>query len=328
MVGFDATDDGNLTGLGRAIADAAARERGPVVVVASGDLSHRLRPGAPSGYDPRAAEFDRALMDGLRSGELSRLRELDPELRDLAAEDALDSIWVAASAVDWDSRGHEELSYEGPFGVGYGVAILYRHPSLAGPPGSEVAGGRALVERRRGGEPVRIARRSLEAAFQGETGTMDFDEGGVLAEHRAVFVTLRDREGNLRGCVGNLKPRFRNVAEETWNLAREAAFRDQRFGPLSPEEWGDTRIEVSVVDPLEEVASVEALDPRRYGVVAESPDGRRGALLPDIEGIDSVARQLAIVRRKAGIEPSEPVRLWRFTVRKFLEADDREGRNP
>lgn len=116
---------GTEPAMGRAIA-AAARARGERwAVLASGDMSHRLIPGAPAGYHPRATEFDRALVDAVTAGDLRRAAAIDPDLRELAAEDAVDTLTVAAAAVDWDSTGHDKLCYEGPFGVGYMEAVLH-----------------------------------------------------------------------------------------------------------------------------------------------------------------------------------------------------------
>lgn len=80
---------------------------------------------SPAGFEPTARSFDRALVGCLRRGDFHALLRLDPRGRDLAAEDAIDSVLVAAAAVDWLGTGHEVLSYEGPFGVGYGVAVLF-----------------------------------------------------------------------------------------------------------------------------------------------------------------------------------------------------------
>jgi len=111
--------------MGRAIARAAEARGERWSVLASGDMSHRLKPGAPSGFHPRARDFDQALVDAVTRGDLRGAASIDPDLRDLAAEDAVDSLTVAAAAVDWDSTGHERLCYEGPFGVGYMEAVLH-----------------------------------------------------------------------------------------------------------------------------------------------------------------------------------------------------------
>lgn len=96
----------------------------PWALLASGDCSHRLIPGAPSGYDPLAKDFDRQLVEGVRDGRDAALPIELAALRECAAEDVLDSLEIAAAVIGADRTGRELLSYEGPFGVGYLVAIL------------------------------------------------------------------------------------------------------------------------------------------------------------------------------------------------------------
>lgn len=110
--------------LGEALAESFQTLERRWALVASGDLSHALQPGAPAGFHPRACAFDAALMERLRQGPLAGLQGLDPALRNLAAEDALDSLEVAAGAMGPGAACREVLSYEAPFGVGYGVALL------------------------------------------------------------------------------------------------------------------------------------------------------------------------------------------------------------
>ncbi|WP_428267148.1 hypothetical protein [Haliangium sp.] len=110
--------------MGRAVARAAAEAGQRWAFVASGDMSHRLEPGAPGGYHPRAHEFDDAVAWAVELGQYRRAVSLDPRLRELAAEDVVDALVVGAAAVGWRARHHQVLSYEGPFGVGYLVAVL------------------------------------------------------------------------------------------------------------------------------------------------------------------------------------------------------------
>jgi aromatic ring-opening dioxygenase LigB subunit len=111
--------------LGVAIARAAAASGQRWAVLASGDMSHRLIPGAPSGFHPRAKAFDAAFVERVTAGDLRGAAAIDADLRELAAEDVIDTTALAAAAVGWDASGHEVLAYEGPFGVGYCEAILY-----------------------------------------------------------------------------------------------------------------------------------------------------------------------------------------------------------
>ena len=133
-----------------------------------------------------------------------------------------------------------------------------------------------------------------------------------------MFVTIRV-DDELRGCVGSMEARFPDVVQETANRAVLAAFDDPRFSPLVSAELDAATIEVSVLGPAEPVASLEGLDPSRYGVVVTVAGGRRGVLLPEIEGIDTAEQQVALARRKGEIADDEDASLARFSVVKVGE---------
>jgi AmmeMemoRadiSam system protein A len=135
-----------------------------------------------------------------------------------------------------------------------------------------------------------------------------------------VFVTLRRLDGSLRGCVGTTEPASASVSAETARSAVLAASRDPRFPPVAEAEVSSLRIEVSVLGASEAVSSPGELDPQRYGVIVhERSTGRRGLLLPAIDGVVDVHTQLAIARKKAGLGPDAVVELSRFEVWKFSE---------
>ncbi len=177
------------------------------------------------------------------------------------------------------------------------------------------------MEQEAGKALSQIARRSLEAAFRGDAEKPALAVEGILGEQHGVFVTIRGPRGKLRGCVGTLTPHFANTAEETWHVARDAAFRDRRFAPVGAHELEYLRFEVSVIFPLEEVTSPAELDPRSYGVVLATEDDRCGILLANVKGIKTVEQQLTTARLKGGIGEFEPVRIQRFAVKKFREED-------
>src|ERR1035438_3099056 len=126
IVGLNFPGEGGLEELGDAIAAAAKGLGRRTAIIASGDMSHRLLPAAPAGYDPEAHRFDEAFVGLLREGAFGDLTRIDPDLQERAAEDVVDSTRVALAASGHRTAGHHEvLSYEGPFGVGYAVAILF-----------------------------------------------------------------------------------------------------------------------------------------------------------------------------------------------------------
>ncbi len=321
VIGLNYPGEPGLVELGEAIAGAARRTGRRVAVVASGDMSHRLQPDAPAGFHPQAKEFDGAFIECLRAGDYHKLPDFDSELQDLAAEDAVDSTLVAASAVNWNAAGHELLSYEGPFGVGYGVAILHQPSPENASTGAHQTGALESNVTETGKAIPQIARRSVEAAFRGDAEEPAIAAEGILGERHGVFVTIRGPRRKLRGCTGTMTPHFANTAEETWHVARDAAFCDGRFAPVDAHELKHLRFEVSVLSMLEEVTSTAELDPRHYGVVVTTEDNRHGLLLPDVKGIKTVEQQLTTARLKGGIGESEPVRIQRFTTKKFREED-------
>ncbi len=136
-----------------------------------------------------------------------------------------------------------------------------------------------------------------------------------MRERAGTFVSLK-KHGELRGCIGTFLPVCDNVAEEVIRNAIAAATEDPRFPPVREEELEELDISVDVLSPPEPVSDISQLDPKRYGVIVES-GWRRGLLLPDLEGVDTVEQQLAIAMAKAGISPGEPVKVYRFTVRRY-----------
>lgn len=124
-------DRDELRRQGEALGAALEALPGPIVLIASGDMSHRVTPGAPAGYDPRAVGFDLTVRDLVAAGDLDGLFELDDDLREAAAEDVIDPVLVVASAIGFDARGTAVLSYEHPFGVGYLVAVLHEAGAAA-----------------------------------------------------------------------------------------------------------------------------------------------------------------------------------------------------
>jgi AmmeMemoRadiSam system protein A len=136
-----------------------------------------------------------------------------------------------------------------------------------------------------------------------------------MKKRAGAFVSLH-KGGALRGCIGTIEPRSSDVAHEVIENAISAATRDPRFPPVQTNELDDLEISVDILQPPEPIESLDQLDPKRYGVIVES-GWRRGLLLPNLEGVDTVEYQVSIARRKAGIGPHEPVQLYRFEVKRY-----------
>ena len=137
-----------------------------------------------------------------------------------------------------------------------------------------------------------------------------------MKQKKGVFVSLHKGK-NLRGCIGTFMPIRKNVAEEIIYNAIAACSEDPRFYPVTPEELPYIEYSVDVLEHPEEVKDISELDPKVYGVIVEK-GFRKGLLLPDLEGVDTVEQQLSIAKRKAGIwEGEEDVRIYRFTVTRY-----------
>ncbi len=136
-----------------------------------------------------------------------------------------------------------------------------------------------------------------------------------MQERAGVFVSIHMGD-ELRGCIGTFEPTEKNVAEEIITNAVSSATRDPRFLPITPEELEDLNYSVDVLTTPESIESKDQLDPKKYGVIVEA-GWRRGLLLPNLEGVDSVDHQIQICRQKAGIAPDETVQLYRFEVKRY-----------
>lgn len=319
ILSLNYSGEGGRDELGQAIAATAQQLPRRTAVIASGDMSHRLTQSAPCGYHPDAHRFDETFISLLREGAFGNIRQIDPGLQEMAAEDVADSTVVAMAAAGYRTDGHAVLSYEGPFGVGYGVAILYEPTENPGGSVATAASQDRVVSHF--ADLPAIARCAVEAEFSGAPKTPPFQAAGELTQRRGVFVTVRTDKGELRGCRGSLQPMEQDLVQETWRNALATSFHDYRFPPVQAAELPRLRFGVTVLEELEPVASTQELDPAAYGVLVSAADGRKGVLLPAIRGIDSVEQQLAIARRKAGIAPDEWVGIQRFKARSFKEPD-------
>ena len=321
--------------LGQLVQCVAERLGRRVVYIASGDLSHKLAEDGPYGFAPDGPAFDGYACRALAAGDFMALLTADPGLCERAAECGLRSFQIMAGALDRTPVRAELLSYYGPFGVGYGVAAF----APAGPAGSDEA--RAFGERyeawhedgmraRRAAESpwVRLARASLEAYVrEGKhlDPARDLPEslasalpGELFSSRAGAFVSLK-KNGQLRGCIGTILPARATLAEEICANAVSAGCRDPRFSPVEADELDELVYDVDVLPEPEAVRGPEELDPARFGVIVSTADGRRGLLLPDLDGVDTVDEQLRIAAQKGGIDlDRDDVSLERFTVTRHL----------
>lgn len=134
------------------------------------------------------------------------------------------------------------------------------------------------------------------------------------------FVSLHKKDdGQLRSCIGTILPACKNISSEIINNAI-SVLTDPRFPPVTKDELANLDINVDVLSEPEPINSEKSLDPKKYGVIVKSHDGRTGLLLPDLEGVDDVNYQISIAKDKAGILPNEDIYLYRFTVERHKDS--------
>lgn len=135
---------------------------------------------------------------------------------------------------------------------------------------------------------------------------------------QGVFVSIHTSDGQLRGCLGTLRPTHAHIGKEIIYVALDAALKDPRFPPVDISELYDLHYTVYVLHPPQPAQSLQELDPRTYGVIVRTGDGRRGLLLPDLPEVHTVEQQLRIACMKAGIAPDEEFLIERFKADKFV----------
>ena len=169
-----------------------------------------------------------------------------------------------------------------------------------------------------------LARRTVAAYLAGTPlpqggGKIDGDET-LWNVPKACFVSIKTKGGDLRGCIGTISPVQPTLDREIMMNAISSATRDPRFPAMTARELDDVVFSVDVLGPPEPVSSKAELDPKKWGIVVQR-GMRRGVLLPDLEGVDTVERQIEIAVQKAGIRLAEEISIERFSVDRYKEGE-------
>ncbi len=296
-----------------------------VVYIASGDLSHKMKAEGPYGYAKEGPEYDDRIMDVCSEGNFDELLDFEEEFCEKAAECGHRSFVMMAGALDGLEVGAEKLSHEATFGVGYGICRF------------EVGGVDANrhfldkwrvqrtieIEKKRADEDsyVRLARYSLEnfIALGKRVTREDLKDDiwkdlpeDIYIQKAGVFVSIH-KDGALRGCIGTIKASCGCVADEIMQNAISAGTNDPRFPMIKESELATLEISVDVLGCPEPIDSPQELDVKRYGVIVTN-GRKRGLLLPNLDGVDSIEQQIDIACQKAGILEDEGYNLERFEV--------------
>lgn len=302
---------------GTLIRDAADALGRRVAIVASGDMSHRLKDDGPYDYHPDGERFDKEIKTLLEQGDVTALLDIPEELRSNAGECGYRSLVIMFGALDGRQFTPCVFSYEGPFGVGYLIAGFL--PGEKGTSRLEELQEKKRDEIRKNRDnetiPVRWARMILENYTRNrEIPALPREMDELRQQKAGTFVSLK-KNGQLRGCIGTTSAIYGDLAQEIAHNAISAGTSDPRFPPVEAAELDEIIYSVDVLGEAEPCTR-EDLDPKNYGVIV-SQGRRRGLLLPDLEGVDTIEEQIYIALNKAGIAPAENYKIERFKVTRY-----------
>lgn len=289
-----------------------------VVLIASGDMSHKLSNEGPYTYAKEGKIFDESIVEYLNNNDLESIVSFDLGFAERAGECGLRSFMIMAGFLEGYNIDTQVFSYEGPFGVGYltGKIELLEKDSSRNIIDAVVRKNRKRVESIRNSEDeyVSLARKSLEYYIKEKSYLkIPKDLRDELTQNRAgVFVSLK-KHGKLRGCIGTIEPTSDSIAEEIIINAVSAGLRDPRFESVEEDELESIVYSVDVLKEPEAIDSIDELDVNKYGVIVSS-GYKRGLLLPNIEGVETPEEQVRIALQKAGIRRNESYKMERFQV--------------
>ncbi len=308
--------------LGIYIKEAVEALNRRAVFVASGDLSHKLQDYGPYGFAPEGPVYDQRIMDVAGRAAFGEMLDFDDDFCDRAAECGHRSFVIMAGALDGVAVDAHVFSHQDVTGVGYGICSFY--PKGADPDRCFLKQRLKGLEEERAKSDgyVQLARASMESYIRNRKRLrvpkdIPDELRSVLPEEMfrkqaGAFVSIH-KHGELRGCIGTIGPTTDCIAEEIVNNAISASTRDPRFPAITEDELKWLEVNVDILGEPEDIDSKEQLDVKRYGVIV-SCGGRRGLLLPDLEGVDDVDTQVSIALRKGGIDPDEDYQMQRFEV--------------
>lgn len=296
-----------------------------VVVVCSGDLSHALKSDGPYEFNPFGPVFDEMVVKAIEKRDPTDLIELDSKEEHAAAQCGLRSFLIGFGLMDGSGYDSQVVSYEGPFGVGYLTGYLSSDLKTERPSLLEKleAGAKEAYEIRLAEEDpyVKLARQSVEHYVRTRTKLQIEDKpeymdeetyGELISERAGAFVSIH-KDGMLRGCIGTTEPTTASLLEEIIYCGISACSSDPRFNPIDTTELKSLEIKVDRLYAPERIYDLDELDVIRYGVIVEQ-GRKRGLLLPNLDGVDSIDHQVSIAKQKADIHSDDNLVYYRFEV--------------
>ena len=289
-----------------------------IVYVASGDLSHKLKEYGPYGFADEGPAYDSKIMEVCSRGSFGELFDFDESFCQKASECGHRSFVIMAGALDGKAVKATMYSHEDVTGVGYGICSFVvkgddesRHFLE-----SRLNAVKEDIEQKKKKSDVYVQLARASAEYFVMTGNIlpvpDWVPDELLDKRAGVFVSIH-KFGALRGCIGTISPAKKNLALEIIYNAVSVVSEDSRFEPVEENELEFLDINVDVLGEAERINSEKELNVKKYGVIVQS-GYKRGLLLPDLDGVDTVQEQISIARRKGKISPNEKISLFRFEV--------------
>lgn len=309
---------------GKLIAQAAANLGKRIAVIASGDLSHCQKEGTNYGYRECGPAYDSKIMEIMGHGDFLSLLQISETEAEEAMVCGQKPFSLLAGILDGLNADAENLAHSAEFGVGYGICTytnLIQDPEREfEEPARKAIQKRREEKRAKEDAYVRLARNTIETYVNkhrlyepDEFLRNELNSLGVMNMRKGAFVSIHEH-GNLRGCIGTVEPVRENLVQEIIHNAISACSQDPRFYPVQPRELDELDIHVDVLEKPEKIESENQLNPKRYGVII-TKGSKRGLLLPDLEGINTIQEQMRAVRQKAGIKQHESgCQIERFEV--------------
>jgi MEMO1 family protein len=278
--------------IGHDIAQALRELKKDAVILVSSDMNHYESQGVSQKKDRKAID--------------AMLNLNEDELIKRVAADDITMCGYASAAVMLTAA--KEL--------GAGKAELIKYQTSGDVSGDyEAVVGYAGIIVKKVSPLVKLAKDAVEGYIRDRKIIQPKEFTPEMKDRAGVFVCIK-KNGDLRGCIGTFEPCQDNVADEIVANAISTATHDPRFEPVDAAELKDLDYTVDVLTHPEPIDDQSSLDPQKYGVIVEA-GYRRGLLLPDLEGVNTVEDQIDISRQKAGIDPEEPIKLYRFEVKRY-----------
>jgi len=288
------SNDATYKEVGKELAKAIKASSKEVIIIASSDMTHYEPQESAQRKDDKAI---RAILDLDEDKLLKRVDELNISMCGYAPVASLIS-----AAKELGATGAELVKYQtsGDTTGDYTSVVGYAGIIIKGIKMSPL---------------VKLAKETVEHYIKKGKTPQPEKLAPEMRKRAGIFVSIY-KLGRLRGCVGTFEPTKQNVAKEIIANAVSSATKDPRFSPITLSELNDLSYSVDVLTTPEPIESKDQLDPKKYGIIVEA-GFRRGLLLPDLEGIDAVDHQINICRQKADIAPDEPIKLYRFEVKRY-----------